>query len=165
MNFDERMMQRLTNLEREVERLKVKESPDADKLDGLDSTDFGRPVFLTSPLTSTAWDGDAYSTVDKTLIDLSEVFNVPAGVSAVLIMLGARDSESLTSTTCYLSISPNNTAASHAGLLKLQGLPNDVQYRQLIVCPCNANGDIYYQIYASGTGTMDVTLEIWGYWL
>ena len=26
-------------------------------------------------------------------------------------------------------------------------------------------GDIYYQIAASGTGTMDVYLEIWGYWL
>lgn len=56
-NFDEKMIQRLTKLEREVERLKVKESPimsnyllttgkaaDADKLDGLDSTDFAREI-------------------------------------------------------------------------------------------------------------------------
>lgn len=57
MNFDETMMKRLTKLEREVERLKVKESPimsnyllttgkaaDSDKLDGLDSTDFVRDI-------------------------------------------------------------------------------------------------------------------------
>ena len=52
-NFDETMLKRLTKLEREVERLRVKESPDmssylgitakaadSDKLDGLNSTDF-----------------------------------------------------------------------------------------------------------------------------
>jgi hypothetical protein len=54
-NFDERLIQRLTKLEREVERLKVKESPimsnyllttgkaaDSDKLDGNDSTYFAK---------------------------------------------------------------------------------------------------------------------------
>jgi len=36
-----------------------------------------------TPLTSTAWDGgDAFSTTAKTLIDLSAVFGVPAGVKA-----------------------------------------------------------------------------------
>lgn len=30
---------------------------------------------------------------------------------------------------------------------------------------CDANGDIYYQLTASGSGTMDIYLEIWGYWL
>jgi len=52
-NFDETLIKRLTKLEREVERLKVKESPimsnyllttgkaaDSDKLDGIDSTGF-----------------------------------------------------------------------------------------------------------------------------
>ena len=34
-----------------------------------------------------------------------------------------------------------------------------------MVVPCDANGDVYYQIVASGTGTMDVHLQIWGYWL
>ena len=60
---------------------------DSDKLDGYDSTDFGRPVFLTTPLTSTAWDEDSYSTTAKTLIDLSEVFGVPAGVKAVMVKI------------------------------------------------------------------------------
>ena len=33
------------------------------------------------------------------------------------------------------------------------------------IVPCDANGDIYYQIAASGTGTMDVNIQIWGYWM
>ena len=83
---------------------------DSDKLDGYDSTDFGRPVFLTTPKTSDSWDGDARSTTAKTLIDLSAVFGVPAGVKAVLVGVSMRDSGSAASTGgCYLILSPVNT--------------------------------------------------------
>jgi len=44
------------------------------------------------------------------------------------------------------------------------GLPNDYYAEQLAVVPCD-NGDIYYQVAASGSGTMDVTIQIWGYWV
>ena len=175
-DFDEKLIQRLTKLEREVERLKVKESPimsnyllttgkaaDADKLDGLDSTDFGRPVFLTTPLTSTSWGGDARSTTAKTKIDLSDVFGVPAGVKAVLINIGIRDSNSLTGDP-YIVLSPNSTSLS-GFMHRIKGLPNDYPYYHQVVVPCNSDGDIYYQIAATGTDTMDVYLEIWGYWL
>jgi hypothetical protein len=137
---------------------------DADKLDGLDSTDFGRPVFLTTPLTSTDWDGDAYSTTLKTKIDLSSVFSVPAGVRAVLVQLLARDSGSAASTTIFFGISPNNTDASCPVMAVGRGLPNDTLVYVSGVCPCDANGDIYYQIVASGSGTMDCWIRIWGYW-
>ena len=137
---------------------------DADKLDGLDSTAFSRIVFLTTPLTSTAWDGDARSTTAKTLIDLSAVFGVPAGVKAILVRLVARDSGS-SSGFCQLGLSPNNTADSVAMQAYLQGVANDVYVSVNGVVPCDANGDIYYQINASGSATMDVYLEIWGYWL
>ena len=33
------------------------------------------------------------------------------------------------------------------------------------VCPCDSNGDIYYRVTASGTNTMQCWLDIWGYWL
>lgn len=33
------------------------------------------------------------------------------------------------------------------------------------VCSCDANGDIYYRINASGAGTLDVYLRIWGYFI
>jgi hypothetical protein len=216
MNFEEKIIERLKRLEREVERLRVKERPaggsgvtdhgaltglsdddhpqyllttakaadsdkldgqlgswylsttgkaaDSDKLDGLDSTAFGRPVFLAAPLTSTAWDGDAFSTTAKTKIDLSVVFGVPAGAKAILVRLAARDSGS-SAGYCQFGLSPNATFDSVAAQAYLQGVPNDVYVSVNGVVPCDKNGDVYYQITASGTGTLDAFIEIWGYWL
>mgnify|MGYP000852025746 CR=1 FL=1 len=118
--------------------------------------------FLTTPLTSTSWDGDSYSTTAKTLIDLSEVFGVPAGIKAVLVWVAVRDSASQT-TDCYFRLSPVSTG--DAGMGVNCDYVNDRYGRHLLIVPCDANGDIYYQIAASGTGTMDVFLQIWGYWL
>ena len=120
--------------------------------------------FLTTPLTSTSWDGDSYSTTAKTLIDLSEVFGVPAGVKAVMVRMAARDSGS-SAGYCQLGLSPNSTAGSVAVQAKLQGVANDVYVSVNGIVPCDGNGDVYYQIAASGTGTLDAIIEIWGYWL
>ena len=120
--------------------------------------------FLTTPLTSTSWDGDSFSTTSKTLIDLSTAFGAPAGVKAVLIRLTARDSGSA-STTCQLAVSPNDTADSAVVQAYLQGFDNNVYGALSGICPCDANGDIYYQIAASGTGTLQAWIQIWGYWL
>ena len=136
---------------------------DADKLDGIDSTGFGRPVFLTTPLTSTSWDGDAFSTVAKTLIDLSTVFGVPAGVKAVLVTTAIRDSGSAAG-DCTFTLSPND-GSLNGPKIGCSGLANDAFAYSTFIVPCDSNGDIYYQIVASGSGTMDVYLQIWGYWL
>lgn len=120
--------------------------------------------FLTTPLTSTSWDGDSYSTTAKTLIDLSEVFGVPAGVKAVMVRMIARDSGS-SAGYCQLGLSPNSTAGSVAVQAYLQGVANDAYVSVNGVVPCDANGDVYYQVVASGTGTLDAIIEIWGYWL
>lgn len=147
-NFDEKVVDRIKRLEREVERLRVKE----------------KQVFvpLTTPLTSTSWNGDSFSTTAKTKIDLSEVFGVPAGIKAVLVWVAVRDSASQT-TDCYLRLSPESTGV--AGIGVNCDYVNDRYGRHSLIVPCDANGDIYYQIAASGTGTMDVFLQIWGYWL
>jgi hypothetical protein len=42
---------------------------------------------------------------------------------------------------------------------------NDRWTRQQVIVPCDANGDITYQLAASGAGTMDVFVEIAGYWI
>ena len=173
--IDENLLARIRKLEKEVERLQVKESPimsnyllttgkaaDADKLDGLNSTDFGRPVFLTSPLLSTAWDGDARSTTAKTKIDLSAVFGVPAGVKAVLVNVALRDSASAAN-ECLISLSPSSGAGGLSA--RCSGIANDKFVNACLIVPCDANGDVYYDIAASGTGTMDVYLQIYGYWL
>ena len=150
-NFDEKTVDRIKRLEREVERLRVKES--------------GKFIALTTPLTSTAWDGDAFSTTAKTKIDLSVVFGVPAGVKAVLVQLLSRDSGSANSNVIFFGVGPNDVDASCPVMSVSRGLPNDVIDYAVAICPCDANGDIYYQIVASGSGTMDCWIRIWGYWL
>jgi len=120
--------------------------------------------FLTTPLTSTSWDGDARSTTAKTKIDLSAVFGVPAGVKAVMVRMAARDSGS-SAGYCQLGLSPNSTAGSVAVQAYLQGVADDVYVSVNGIVPCDGNGDVYYQIAASGTGTLDAIIEIWGYWL
>ena len=119
---------------------------------------------LTTPLTSADWDGDSYSTTAKTLIDLSSVFGVPANVKAVLVRISARDSGSSTGYH-QLILSPNDTANSASIQAYLQGVTNDVIVNEIGIVPCNADGDVYYQISASGTNTLDAWIEIWGYWL
>ena len=148
--FEDAVIQRIKQLEREVERLQKWE----------------RAAFypLTTPLTSAAWDGDSYSTTAKTLIDLSSVFGVPANVKAVLVRISARDSGSSTGYH-QLILSPNDTANSASIQAYLQGVPNDVIMNENGIVPCNADGDVYYQISASGTNTLDAWIEIWGYWL
>ena len=128
------------------------------------STSYTGYIFvpLTVPLTSTSWDGDSFSTTAKTLIDLSTVFGAPAGIKAVKVYVGVRDSDSA-GTDTYLVLGPTDTD----GL----GIPfspltvNDRWYRGGDDIPCDSNGDIYYQIGASGVGTFDVILQIWGYYI
>ena len=154
-NFDEKTVDRIKRLEREVERLRVKES--------------GKFIALTTPLTSTAWDGDAYSSNGgKTLIDLSAVFDVPDGVKAVLLECAINDSGSLTYSTyggAWIIFSGQNDESWGGQGINLEKEPNDAHRNAHMVVACNSDGDIYYRINASGTGTMDVTLKVWGYWL
>ena len=118
--------------------------------------------YLQVPLTSTSWDGDSYSTTAKTLIDLSAVFGVPAGVKAVLLFVWVRDSGSATNDT-YLILGPTNS--NLVGMAIDPHAVNDRIRRATIIVPCDANGDIYYQIGASGAGTFDVFIQIWGYYI
>lgn len=117
------------------------------------------------PLTSTSWDGDAYSTTSKTQIDLSTVFGVPAGIKAILVRIAARDSGSAASSSHYYGLSPNNTADIVALDVSSRGLPNDYWTGEYGIVPCNASGDVYYQCAATGASTLDVIVQIWGYLL
>ena len=119
-------------------------------------------IQLQTPLTSTSWDGDSYSTTAKTKIDLSSVFSAPAGIRAVSVKWQINDSGSA-GTDCYLVLAPNNTAGE--GLAFTCPSVDDRVGRGEAKVPCDANGDIYYQLVASGASTMDITIEICGYWL
>lgn len=116
---------------------------------------------LTAPLTSTDWDGDAYGTVGKTLIDVSTVFGTPPGVRALLCYVAISDVGSDTA-DCYLVLSPNDTDLQ--GMAVCAGATKQQFHRECIVVPTDANGDIYYQSVTSGAGTMSIVLQVWGYW-
>ena len=117
---------------------------------------------LTIPLTSVAWDGDSFSTTAKTLIDLSAVFGTPGGIKTALFAMSVRDSGS-SGVDCRLYLAPNNT--DQQGLAISCLTVDDRWNRGSLTVPCNADGDVYYQIVASGVDTFDVVLQVWGYWI
>jgi len=120
-------------------------------------------VPLTTPLTSTDWDGDSYSITAKTLIDLSAVFGVPAGIRAIDAHIIINDSGS-PAANLFLILSPNETADQGLGP-RCDAAPTDAKVNASVTVPCNVDGDVYYQAAASDAGTMDVWIAIWGYWL
>lgn len=148
----------LKRLEREIEILKAFDVPNRS------------PITFDHPLTSASWSGSSHSTTAKTLLDLTTFTNaagetVPADARMVLIRAAARDSGSAAaaSNTCWLVLAPNNTANESVSTVQVQGAPNDFYRESTFPCPCNANREIYYQINATGASTMDIILQIWGY--
>lgn len=138
---------------------------DSDKLDGLDSTAFGRPVFLTAPLTSTTWSiSSPKSSTSPTLIDMSATFTgyPTTPPKALMVRLVARDSVAVHRTNLYAAFGPSTTRYYQ---LSVHPVGGDIQAATGGIINCDANGDIAYSLVASGTNTMDVQLEIWGYWL
>jgi hypothetical protein len=120
-------------------------------------------VPLATPATSTAFDGDAFSDTAWTELDLSTVFSAPAGVKAVYVRASARDSGS-SGARCTLQLGGDGT--NTAVMVDLwAGLANDSSIQAHGIVPCNADGNIYYTVDASGPGTMDVWLQIHGYWI
>lgn len=145
----------LERLQRQINELRA-------ALNGLQTAEVQRFVALAAPLTSTSWDGDARSTTAKTLIDLSAVFSAPAGIKAVLVRVAVADEDSAATVTRMI-LSPNDTASSGIYFVPLS--VNDRFGHASAIIPCDANGDIYFEITASGALTFDAYLEIWGYWL
>lgn len=136
------MVRRIADLERDVARLhELEQGP------GL--------VFLTTQLTSTAWDNDAKTSANNGIIDLSAVFGVPAGVKAVLCGLVVY------STTGGISIviKPDSGASSAPPLSATTVASTFVGDSGWV--PCDTNGDVYFSS-SSGTSAQ-VWIEIWGY--
>ena len=118
---------------------------------------------LSTPLTSTSWDGDAFSTNSRTAIDLNSVFSVPAGAKAVSVFIQARDSGSYSSNPYFL-LAPTETAEP-AVRVWMEGRVNDKRETASGIVPCDTNGNIWFENLATGTGTMDIWIIITGYWI
>lgn len=116
--------------------------------------------YLQSPLTSTSWDGDTFSTTTPTLIDLSAVFGVPAGVNAILARVEASDSATWGTNNLYMALGPSYT---YFYALTCRTFGGNVKNTVAQPVPCNKDGDVYYRILASGSGTMSVLFQILGY--
>ena len=121
------------------------------------ATDYDVYAFhpLQSPLTSTSWDGDAKTTADNGIIDLSAVFGVPANVKAVLVRLAH------VADTAGRICRVGPTATNSYTVTTVTPVAN-VQNVGTALVPCDANGDIYF--YCSGD-TDNVYLQIHGYCL
>jgi hypothetical protein len=120
-------------------------------------------VPLTTPLTSTSWDGDAFSDQGVTTLNLMTTFGLPANVKAVVVRQFARDSAAWGTAGMFFALGPSSSSWS-ACLVRPAG--GDVWAESTgAICPTNGNGTVYYRIEASGASTMDIWIEIWGYFL
>ena len=149
----ETLLRRLGQLERETERLSAQET--------------GRFVPLTTPLTSTSWDGDSYSTVStSTELDLYEVFGVPKFAKAVRMQIVCQDSAAWGTGGLVFQCGP--TSGNYFAF-DTRPAGGDVLISNHAVVPCsldaNNNPTVWYRINASGSLTMDIWVRIWGYWL
>ena len=116
-------------------------------------------VPLTTPATSTAFDGDLYDVDnDEAVIDLSASFGLPAGIKAVSLGLWS---------TCA-TVGKEFSLRRAAG-----GLPAVAVYTQVAnqqnfcagIVPCDANGDIYFTTTAVHGAECAVYIRINGYWI
>ncbi len=119
-------------------------------------------VPLTTYLTSTSWDGDMRPTTAKTLIDLSAVFGVPAGIKAVVLYVGVLDTGSASVDTMML-LSDDNTNLSGVAMSPMP--VNSRMCRGVLTVPCDANGDIYYQIVAASGSSFSAHIQVVGYFI
>lgn len=112
--------------------------------------------FLSTPLTSTSWDGDTKGIGDRAIVDLSTVFGVPAGVKAVLMSIQTQGDAA----NDYIRFGPDS--GNNFTLTCRTQVAGQIAHASGIV-PCDANGDVY--CYTSTTNVEGVQVWIWGYWL
>lgn len=120
-----------------------------------------RTVPLATPATSTSFDGDAFSDTAWTEIDLSTAFGLPAAIKGVFARIGGRDSGS-SGQRCYAALGGDGSSPAIIADIS-SGTTNDQPANGSGFVPCNGDGNIYYMVDASGTGTFDLWIEIYGY--
>lgn len=120
-------------------------------------------VPLATMLVSMDWNTTAFSTTAVTALDLAAVFGLPANVKAVLAHLQINDSASATA-ACNINFGPNSTYY-YQSALSASGIANDALVIATIIINTDGNSGVYYKCVASGTNTLDVWMEIIGYWI
>jgi hypothetical protein len=116
------------------------------------------------PLTSASWDGDSFSTGTGT-INWNSVFGVPSYAKAVELRAQARDSGSAAAANCYVWIAAKSTTSQPALLLRLEGVANDKPRNAGQIVPVASDGTSYYSLVASGASTLDVWINVVGWYV
>lgn len=120
-------------------------------------------VPLPTPLTSTSFDGDAFSDTAATKIDTSAVFGAPAGIKAAMVRLIARDSGAYPQADLHVTLTIDGNLST--AQLSTRPIGDDILVETCGIVNCDSNGDFYYQLNASGVGTLDLWIQIIGYFI
>ena len=118
---------------------------------------------LRAPLTHTSFDGDSFSDVgSSTKIENSSWSDtIPTTAVALLMEIRARDSDSAAN-DAWIVLGPS-VAEYQAGGCFLGGMKDDTWKSISQVIPCT-DGDVWYQCESTGATTLDIVLQVWGYW-
>ena len=138
----EYLLRRITELERTIGRLILPEIGP-------------QPVFLQVPLTSTAWDGDAKTTGNNGIIDLSAVFGVPAGVKAIIVLMKFNDETA----NVQVGLGPSST---HNDMVSGDTIIANQEKHVTGTVTCDANGDVYW---GCSDEIDNCTIKIYGYYV
>jgi hypothetical protein len=112
-------------------------------------------VPLATPLTSTSWDGDSYTTADdEVLVDAVAVFGVPSGAKSIYVAGNIRNT---TTADLRLSLGPS---AGNYSLVTRNQVANIYQN-----FAGNINLDANTKFYFQVGGTLSITIQIWGYYI
>ena len=118
---------------------------------------------LRVPLTHTSFDGESFSDTGATKIENSSWSDtIPADAVALLIQIRANDSAEAVTADLHFSVGPSATYYYALVARPIGG--TDVYTQTTGPCPCT-NGDIWYAVNASGAGTLDCVLRVWGWWI
>lgn len=109
---------------------------------------------LATPLTSTSWDGDSYTTAtDEVLVDMVAVFGVPAGAKAVYVRYSIR------------GVTADNRASfgPTIGNWSMEGRTQvaNIWYESCGNITLDANTKFFFQV----SNTVDISIQVCGYFI
>ena len=115
----------------------------------------GEIVWCESGIPSNKFNGvSGFSDTAATLLNAEADSNgkIPKGAKAISVQMYGRDSASA-STQCNVTLGGTSATADVA--CNASGAPNDANVQSTGWTSCDANGDYYYYINATGSGTWD----------
>ena len=112
---------------------------------------------VTSTLFNAKVDANGFSDVGLTLLNLEADSKgvIGKGVAAIYMKGTLRDSASVTTSHLRLGFSSNGSTPGPA--MSIAGIGNNLYAHRDVEIATDANGDIYYQVEASGGSTFDIS--------